>query len=151
MEASSCTNPLSKISDDGQVCVMFRGKNSANKKDLFNSPDKPDHSEQDSDAYGWTRLRRSCGWMRRSELCVRETSLSFIKITHLLRLVARYAWMWVWKGGPHMFLGILWMLRVSEVWKINFTKFYSSFMSTIPPFLSWVWVPRIVVLKLNSS
>jgi hypothetical protein len=28
---------------------MFRDKNSANKKDLFNSPDIPDHSDQDSD------------------------------------------------------------------------------------------------------
>ena len=27
---------------------MFRDKNSANKKDLFNSPDTPDHSDQDS-------------------------------------------------------------------------------------------------------
>jgi hypothetical protein len=24
--------------------VMFRGKNGAKKKDLFNSPDRPDHS-----------------------------------------------------------------------------------------------------------
>ena len=40
---------------------MFRGKNSANKKDLFNSPDSPEHSGQDSDAHGLTRLRRSWG------------------------------------------------------------------------------------------
>ena len=31
---------------------MFRGKNSANIKDLFNSPDSPDHSDLDSDADG---------------------------------------------------------------------------------------------------
>jgi hypothetical protein len=31
---------------------MFRGKNSANKKDFFNSPDSPDHSDQDSDVDG---------------------------------------------------------------------------------------------------
>ena len=28
---------------------MFRDKNSVNKKDFFNSPDSPDHSDQDSD------------------------------------------------------------------------------------------------------
>jgi hypothetical protein len=31
---------------------MFRGKDSANKKDLFNSPDSPEHSDQDSHADG---------------------------------------------------------------------------------------------------
>ncbi len=31
---------------------MFRGKNSANKKDLFNSPDSTDHSDQDTDTDG---------------------------------------------------------------------------------------------------
>ena len=31
---------------------MFRGKNSGNKKDFFNSPDSPEHSDQDSDADG---------------------------------------------------------------------------------------------------
>ena len=31
---------------------MFRGKNSANKKDFFNGPDIPDHSDQDSDSGG---------------------------------------------------------------------------------------------------
>jgi hypothetical protein len=31
---------------------MFRGKNSAKKKDFFNSPDSPEHSEQDSDTDG---------------------------------------------------------------------------------------------------
>ena len=30
---------------------MFHGKNSANKKDFFNSPDNPDHSDQDPDTY----------------------------------------------------------------------------------------------------
>ena len=29
---------------------MFRDENSANKKELFNSPDSPDHSDQDSDS-----------------------------------------------------------------------------------------------------
>ena len=64
---------------------MFRGKNSANKQNFFNSPDSPDHSDQDSDTNGWTRLRRSWGlneeeWV----VCLRETSLSFIKITQSL-------------------------------------------------------------------
>ena len=31
---------------------MFRVKNSPNKKKIFNSPDNPDHSEQDSDTDG---------------------------------------------------------------------------------------------------
>ena len=31
---------------------MFRGKNSGNKKDFFNSPDSPEHSDQDSDSDG---------------------------------------------------------------------------------------------------
>ena len=31
---------------------MFRGKDSANKNDFFNSPDNPDHSDQDSDTDG---------------------------------------------------------------------------------------------------
>ena len=31
---------------------MFRGKNSANKKDFFNSPDIPEHSDEDSDSDG---------------------------------------------------------------------------------------------------
>jgi hypothetical protein len=31
---------------------MFRGKNQANKIDFFNSPDRPDHSDQDSDTNG---------------------------------------------------------------------------------------------------
>jgi len=31
---------------------MFRGKNSANKKDFFNSPDSTDHSDQDTDTNG---------------------------------------------------------------------------------------------------
>jgi hypothetical protein len=30
---------------------MFRGKKSLHKKHFFNSPDSPEHSEQDSDAY----------------------------------------------------------------------------------------------------
>ena len=61
---------------------MFRGKNQANKKDLFNSPDSPDHSDQDSDTDGWTRLRRSWGLNAEEWVpCERDTSLSFIKIT----------------------------------------------------------------------
>ena len=31
---------------------MFRDKNSANKKDFFNSPDSTDHSDQDTDTDG---------------------------------------------------------------------------------------------------
>jgi hypothetical protein len=31
---------------------MFRDKNSANKEDFFNSPDSPEHSDQDSDTDG---------------------------------------------------------------------------------------------------
>ena len=61
---------------------MFRGKNQANKKDLFNSPDIPDHSDQDSDAHGWTRLRTSRGVSAEWVVCERETSL----IYNLLRL-----------------------------------------------------------------
>ena len=64
---------------------MFRDKNSTDKKDFFNSPDSPDHSDQDSDTDGRTRLRRSWGlneeeWV----VCERETSLSFINITQSL-------------------------------------------------------------------
>ena len=33
-------------------CSDSRGKNSANKKDFFNSPDNPDHSDEDSDTDG---------------------------------------------------------------------------------------------------
>ncbi len=39
---------------------------------------------------------------------------------YLLRLHSRNAWIWVWKWGPHKFLGTLSMLRVSEVWKNKF-------------------------------
>jgi hypothetical protein len=35
-----------------QYYEMFRDKNEANKKDFFNSPDSPDHSDSDSDADG---------------------------------------------------------------------------------------------------
>jgi hypothetical protein len=30
---------------------MFPGTSSVNKKDFFNSPDRPEHSEKDSDTY----------------------------------------------------------------------------------------------------
>ncbi len=58
-------------------------KNSVNNKDFFNSPDSdPDHSDQDSDTDGWTRLRTSWGLnVEEWTVCERETSLSFIKIT----------------------------------------------------------------------
>ncbi len=36
----------------GKYYKMFRGKHHANKKDFFNSPDNPDHSDQDSDTDG---------------------------------------------------------------------------------------------------
>ena len=36
-------------------------KNSSNTKDLFNSLDRPDHSDQDSDTDGGTRLRTKWG------------------------------------------------------------------------------------------
>ena len=64
---------------------MFRGKNSTNKEDFFNSPDSPDHSDQDSDIDGWTRLRRRSWGLSEEEwvVCERETSLSFIKIHSL--------------------------------------------------------------------
>jgi hypothetical protein len=71
---------------------IFRGKNSVNKKDFFNSPDSPEHSDQDSDTDGWTRLRRSWGlneekWV--GFVCEKQVchvlwlhSLSFIKISY---------------------------------------------------------------------
>jgi hypothetical protein len=67
---------------------MVRGEKSTSKKEFFISPDSPDHSDQDSDTDGWSTEEKlgdhGSGWMRRSELCVRETSLSFIKITQSL-------------------------------------------------------------------
>ena len=56
---------------------MFRDKNQANKKDVFNSPDSPEHSDQDSDADGWTRLRRSWG-LNEEEWVVCERNQSVI-------------------------------------------------------------------------
>jgi hypothetical protein len=53
--------------------------------------------------------------MRRSELCVRETSLSFIKIT------------------PHKFLGILSMLRSVRSGKINYTQVLLKFHEYYDP------------------
>ena len=32
--------------------AMFRAKKSGNKKDFFNSPDRPEHSDQDSTQMG---------------------------------------------------------------------------------------------------
>ena len=76
-------HPLKDIMD--KYYEMFRGKNGANKKDFCNSPDSPDHSDQDSDADEWTRLRRSWGLSEEEwVVCVRETSLSFIKLTQSL-------------------------------------------------------------------
>jgi hypothetical protein len=43
--------------------------------------------------------------------------LTEIRWAHHSRLVARYAWVWVCKWGPHKFPGILSIFRVSEVWK----------------------------------
>ncbi len=57
---------------------MFRGKKSLHKKDFFNSPDSPEHSEQDSDAYWWTRLSR--GWELNEEewvVCERNQSVIY--------------------------------------------------------------------------
>ena len=57
--------------------------------------------------------------------------------------------MWVCNWGPHKFLGILLMLRVSEVWKNKLYYCDSSFNQ-----VSWVLCPRswvefeILVLKL---
>ena len=56
---------------------MFRGKNSANKKDFFNSPDNPDHSDEDSDTDGWIKLRRSWG-LNEEEWVVCERNQSVI-------------------------------------------------------------------------
>jgi hypothetical protein len=41
-----------KTGDNIKSWLLFRGKNSANKKDFFNSNDRPEHSDQDSDAGG---------------------------------------------------------------------------------------------------
>ena len=41
-----------KTGDNIKSWLLFRGKNSANKKDFFNSPDSPKHLDQDSDAGG---------------------------------------------------------------------------------------------------
>ncbi len=68
---------------------MFGGNNSTNKKDFFNSPDNPEHSDQDSDGNGWTRLRRSWGlheeewlvWEKPVFHLLRLHGLSFIKIS----------------------------------------------------------------------
>jgi hypothetical protein len=60
----------------------------------------------------------------------RKANVSALSVS----IVARYAWIWVWKWGPHKFLGILSMLRVSEVCK---NKLYSSFTQ-----VSWVICPR---------
>ena len=39
-----------------QYYEMFRvTENEENKKDFFNSPNIPDHSDQDSDTNGWTQ------------------------------------------------------------------------------------------------
>ena len=63
---------------------MFRGKTQTKKQtfSLFNSPESPEHSDQDSDEDGWTRHRKT--WVLSEEewlVCERETTLSFIKIT----------------------------------------------------------------------
>jgi hypothetical protein len=116
---------------------MFRGKNSTKKKDVFKRPDSPEHSQCDSDTDGWTRLRRGWG-LNEEEWVVWERNQSVIyldyTVSHLLRLVARSEWIWVCKWGPHKFLGILSMLRVSEVCK---NKLFSSFAQ-----VSWVLCPR---------
>jgi hypothetical protein len=59
---------------------MSRGKNEANltKKDLFNSPDIPNPSHKDSWEV-WGGVTRE-EWV----VCVRETRLSFLKITQSL-------------------------------------------------------------------
>ena len=68
---------------------MFPDQNhsESNKKDFFNKVPTapPDHSDKDLDSDGWTRLRRSWGLSEEEwVVCVRETSLSFIKITQAL-------------------------------------------------------------------
>jgi hypothetical protein len=64
---------------------MFRGKYSTNKEDFFNGPDSPDHSDQDSEADGWSRLRRSWGlneeewvvWERNQSVIYSDYTVSF--------------------------------------------------------------------------
>ncbi len=51
--------PVKDIMD--KYYEMLRGKNGTNKKDLSNSPDSTDHSDQDSDTDGYTRLKTSWG------------------------------------------------------------------------------------------
>ena len=41
-----------KTGDNIKSWLLFRDKNSANKKDFFNSPDSPEHSDQDSEVGG---------------------------------------------------------------------------------------------------
>ena len=60
----------------GKSYEMFRDKNSWKEKNFFNSPDSPD-SDQDSDADGWTRLRRSWG-LNEEEWVVCERNQSVI-------------------------------------------------------------------------
>jgi hypothetical protein len=61
---------------------MFRDKNQANKKDVFNSPDSPDtRTRTRTRDMGELDLGEVGGWVRRSEVCVRERNQS-----HLLRL-----------------------------------------------------------------
>ena len=87
---------------------MFRGKNRGNKQTFSTVPrmlrTRTQTGELDLEEVG-------C-WVVRSELSERETSLSFVKIaqSHLLRVVPRYAWIWVSKWGEHKCLGISSML-----------------------------------------
>ena len=70
------------------------------------------------------------GWMRRSELCVREKTVS-----HLLRLVARHAWIWVWKWGAKHF--VRYFINVEGQWGLEkqiVLKFYSQ--------VHWILCPR---------
>ena len=103
-----------------------------------------DNTNPHSSATLWTGMVRPAGLTeasytteaRMSPLTI-SSDMSQI-VSHLLRSVVMYeywyAWIWVWKWGTHKFLGILSMLRVSEVWK---NKLYSSFTQ-----VSWVLCPR---------
>ena len=59
------------------IMDKYYKKNSANKKDVFNSPDNPEHSDQDSDTGGWSRLRTSWG-VNEEEWVVCERNQSVI-------------------------------------------------------------------------
>ncbi len=94
------------------------------------------------------------GSVRRSELFVGEKPVCHLLRLHslsryLLRIVARYARIWVCKWGPHKFLGILSILRVSEG-KIKHTWVFTQDHEYYVPILEFS-VSTNASLYLNST